>query len=57
MKKLHMRIAVLMFLFVLKAGELATAQNTYTINTENIVHTIDEKVYGHFLEHIFFSLY
>jgi alpha-N-arabinofuranosidase len=33
-----------------------SAQTTYTINTNNVQHKIDEKIYGHFLEHIYHSV-
>jgi alpha-N-arabinofuranosidase len=32
------------------------AQTTYTINTSNVPHQLDEKIYGHFLEHIYHSV-
>lgn len=32
------------------------AQTTYSINPDKVLHTIDEKVYGHFLEHIYHSV-
>jgi alpha-N-arabinofuranosidase len=32
------------------------AQIEYTINPSNILHTVDKKVYGHFLEHIYHSV-
>jgi len=44
------------FLYIFFASGATIAQRTYTINTDHILHTIDEKVYGHFLEHIFNSV-
>ncbi|ARN57922.1 LamG-like jellyroll fold domain-containing protein [Sedimentisphaera salicampi] len=32
------------------------AQQPYYINTSNVLHTVDENVYGHFLEHIYHSV-
>ena len=32
------------------------AQTTYKINAGNITHQLDEKIYGHFLEHIYHSV-
>ncbi|MBN1783139.1 DUF1080 domain-containing protein [bacterium] len=34
----------------------AFAQTVYTINPDHVLHRIDEKVYGHFLEHIYNSV-
>ncbi|MBN1131990.1 MAG: DUF1080 domain-containing protein [Bacteroidales bacterium] len=35
---------------------ILSAQTTYTVNPDNVLHTIDKKVYGHFLEHIYNSV-
>lgn len=32
-----------------------SAQKIYSINTQNTLHSVDENIYGHFLEHIYHS--
>ena len=57
MKKIALIFTIALALtYILRVNEVANAQTTYTINTNNILHTIDERVYGHFLEHIFNSV-
>jgi alpha-N-arabinofuranosidase len=51
--KLTIALVLIYILFYTKAVD---AQTTYTINTNNKLHTIDERIYGHFLEHIFNSV-
>lgn len=57
MRNLLYRLSIaLIFLCFINTTVLVKAQNTYTINTENILHNVDEKVYGQFLEHIYNSV-
>jgi len=41
---------------VLPNTRFAHAQTIYTINPNSVLHRVDEKVYGHFLEHIYNSV-
>ena len=55
------RTGVTTFIFILivlslNLGLISNAQVKYSINTRNVQHHIDEKVYGHFLEHIYNSV-
>ncbi|MEO8369691.1 MAG: alpha-L-arabinofuranosidase C-terminal domain-containing protein [Candidatus Solibacter sp.] len=43
-------------LFWLAAGMAAAQSVTLTVNTNGSLHTIDEKIYGQFLEHIYHSV-
>jgi alpha-N-arabinofuranosidase len=47
---------VLALMFILFVSKISIAQTTYTINTNKVLHTLDEKIYGHFLEHIYNSV-
>jgi alpha-N-arabinofuranosidase len=40
---------------VVAAQDGATVSTSYTINPERVLNSIDEKVYGHFFEHIYHS--
>ena len=55
MKRLPVNLLSVIFLLIISVHS-AGAQTTYAINTNNIRHAIDEKVYGHFLEHIYNSV-
>jgi alpha-N-arabinofuranosidase len=57
MRNLSLRVSiVLVLMFILFNTKISIAQTTYTINTNKILHTIDERIYGHFLEHIYHSV-
>jgi alpha-N-arabinofuranosidase len=57
MKRNYFKLSILScVVYVLNLFGEIDAQNTYTINTQNIQHAIDEKIYGHFLEHIYNSV-
>jgi alpha-N-arabinofuranosidase len=48
-------LAALIFIFILAI--LSPAQSvTLTIDPDNVVSEIDNKIYGHFLEHIYHSV-
>ncbi len=47
---------VAMILFCLLTPRFSFAQITYNVDPGNIQHEVDERVYGHFLEHIFHSV-
>jgi alpha-N-arabinofuranosidase len=55
--KITLKIGIVFGLILsLWAGQSLFAQIEYTINPSNILHTVDKKVYGHFLEHIYHSV-
>ncbi len=43
-------------IFSLSYSKITDAQIEYKINTRKVLHTVDERIYGHFLEHIFHSV-
>jgi alpha-N-arabinofuranosidase len=55
MKGVHMKRWMILTMAVLPL-HVIHAQTIYSISTDKILHTIDEKVYGHFLEHIYHSV-
>jgi alpha-N-arabinofuranosidase len=56
MTKIYFRIFI-NFLFVLLLNYLfLKAQTVYTIHTDQVLHQVDEKIYGQFLEHIYNSV-
>jgi alpha-N-arabinofuranosidase len=38
------------------AGKAQPPQHTYTLDPSKVIHNIDAKIYGHFLEHIYHSV-
>jgi alpha-N-arabinofuranosidase len=57
MRKISIKYSIVsMFSAILFAAASTTAQTVYTVNPGHVLHTIDEKVYGHFLEHIYNSV-
>ncbi len=57
MRNISQKIKIALALIcILSNTKITDAQTTYTINTDKILHTVDERIYGHFLEHIFHSV-
>ena len=51
------RIAVLFLVCLCITGSVASAgEAALTVNTDHVVSHVDEKIYGHFLEHIYHSV-
>ena len=54
--KISFRIFILgLYLFLLN-HPLLNAQTVYTIHSDQVLHSVDEKIYGQFLEHIYNSV-
>jgi alpha-N-arabinofuranosidase len=51
----HSRIMTKAALFCLVAGMASAQTVSLTVNTGTVLHAIDEKIYGQFLEHIYHS--
>ncbi len=57
MKKVVLKFSIALILtFILFNTKIVYVQTVYTVNPDKILHTVDEKVYGHFLEHIYNSV-
>lgn len=57
MNNVYLNISkILTIIFFISTGVITKAQSTYSVNTANTLHTVDEKIYGHFLEHIYNSV-
>jgi alpha-L-arabinofuranosidase len=50
------RIFILVLFVLLWIHRFLNAQTVYTIHSDRILHPVDEKIYGHFLEHIYNSV-
>jgi alpha-N-arabinofuranosidase len=55
MRKIKYSFYLYLFMFVSNHLYL-NAQTIYTIHSDQVLHTVDEKVYGQFLEHIYNSV-
>lgn len=56
MRNMTVRISALgLFMFLLNYPYL-NAQTTYTIHSDQVLHSVDERIYGQFLEHIYNSV-
>ncbi|MBN1995917.1 T9SS type A sorting domain-containing protein [candidate division KSB1 bacterium] len=55
-KRTSKNIMILNFVLFLFFTGSTKSQTVYTINPDKVLHTLDEKIYGHFLEHIYNSV-
>jgi alpha-L-arabinofuranosidase len=56
MRKMTIRIFALGPLMLLLNYMFLDAQTVYTIHSDHVLHSVDEKIYGQFLEHIYNSV-
>ncbi len=56
MKKAFQKANITILILIFLPTFFIAAQSEYAILTDDVLHTIDHKVYGHFLEHIYNSV-
>jgi alpha-N-arabinofuranosidase len=56
MRKIAIRIFTLGLFMLLLSHLNMKAQTVYTIHSDQVLHSVDEKIYGQFLEHIYHSV-
>jgi alpha-N-arabinofuranosidase len=56
MRKMTIGIFVLGLFMLLLNHQFLNAQTVYTIQSDTVLHSVDEKIYGQFLEHIYHSV-
>ncbi|MBN2030680.1 DUF1080 domain-containing protein, partial [bacterium] len=56
MKQMTIRIFSLCLFMFLWNQQFLIAQTVYTIHSDQVLHSVDEKIYGQFLEHIYNSV-
>jgi alpha-N-arabinofuranosidase len=56
MTKINFRIFISVLFMLLFNHLYLNAQTVYTINSDQVLHKVDEKIYGQFLEHIYNSV-
>src|SRR5574341_1450163 len=56
MRKITIRILALGLFMLLLNHLYLNAQTVYTIHSDQVLHSVDEKIYGQFLEHIYNSV-
>jgi alpha-N-arabinofuranosidase len=56
MRKMSIRIPVYVVFIFLQASLYLNAQTVYTIQSDTVLHSVDERIYGQFLEHIYHSV-
>jgi len=56
MKKITIRIFALSLFMLLLNHSYLNAQTVYTIQSDQVLHSVDERIYGQFLEHIYNSV-
>ena len=55
MRKIHPIFFLSLFMLLLNR-QFLNAQTVYTIHSDQVLHTVDQKIYGQFLEHIYNSV-
>jgi alpha-N-arabinofuranosidase len=56
MRKMTILISTLGLFMLLLNHQFLNAQTVYTIHSDQVLHSVDEKIYGQFLEHIYNSV-
>lgn len=56
MRKMSIRVFTLCLFMLLRNHQFLKAQTVYTIHVDRVLHRVDEKIYGQFLEHIYNSV-
>ena len=56
MRKVTVQLFTLFPFMLLLNSQFLNAQTVYTVHSDQVLHSVDEKIYGHFLEHIYNSV-